>query len=182
MRHQKKVTKLSLSADHRKAMLRNLLTSLFDKKRIITTVSRAKFVKPFAEKMITRAMKGDLASKRMIISFLFNREVAHNLINDIAYRYKDKPTGGYTRVIKLGDRLGDGATMAVLELIDPNEIKDKKKKYPATKRERPVNKAEKPVAKVEDKAGKEVIEQPEEEITEPQEIVVEEVSDKEDES
>ena len=129
MRHGKKVKKLGMVTSHRKAMLRNMLTSLYKHKRIVTTETKAKFAKPFAEKMITRAMKGDLASKRMIISFLMDRTVAHDLINDIAFWYKDLPTGGYTRILKMGERQGDGARMAILELVDPETRKKSKKSF-----------------------------------------------------
>ena len=129
MRHRKKVKKLGKTASHRKAMLRNLLTSLFEHNRITTTEHKAKFARPFADKYITKAIKGDLANKRRIISFLMKREVAHDLINEIAYRYKDQPTGGYTRVIKLGMRQGDGAKMAILELVDPESRKKSKRKF-----------------------------------------------------
>jgi len=130
MRHRNKVKKLGKTASHRKAMLRNLLTSLFEHKKIITTEQKAKYARPFADKYITKAIKGDLANKRRIISFLMKREVAHDLINEIAFRYKDLPTGGYTRVIKLGNRQNDGASMAVLELVDPETRKNSKRKYP----------------------------------------------------
>ncbi len=147
MRHRNKVKKLGKTASHRRAMLRNMLTSFFKHGKITTTEPKAKYAKPFAEKMITKAMKGDLASKRFIISFLQDREVAHNLINDIAYRYSDKATGGYTRVLKMQHRKGDGAMMAVLELVDPEERKKTKKRK--TKRvEQPEIKEKAQVAEV----------------------------------
>ena len=134
MRHRKKGFKLGRTASQRKAMLRSLLTSLFQHKKIVTTEQKAKFARKFADKLITKAIKGDLANKRFVISFLYNREVAHNLINEIAYLYKDKPTGGYTRVIKMGERKGDGAKMAVLELVDPDVRKQSKNRYNKTKK------------------------------------------------
>ncbi len=128
MRHRNKVKKLGKTASHRKAMLRNMLTSFFKYEKIVTTEPKAKFAKPFAEKIITKALKGDLGSKRFIISYIQDREVAHNLINEIAFRYADKPTGGYTRVLKMQHRKGDGAKMALLELVDPEERKKAKKR------------------------------------------------------
>jgi large subunit ribosomal protein L17 len=130
MRHGKKIRKLGKVKSHRKAMLRNMLTSFFKYRKIRTTESKAKFARPFAEKLITKAMKNTLASKRYIISYLQDREVADILINEIAFIYKDNPTGGYTRVIKLAQRQGDGAKMAFLELVDPESRKPKKKSAP----------------------------------------------------
>lgn len=157
MRHNKKVKKLGKTAAHRKAMLRNMLTSLFKNEKIVTTEAKAKFARPFAEKMITKAMKGTLDKKRQVINYLKEREVANSLIHEIAPRYADKPTGGYTRIIKMGPRIGDGAKMAVLELVDPETRKASKKRFKKAKNKNTAKKAE-----VKEAKNEKVEEKPEE--------------------
>jgi len=108
--------KLGRSTAHRNLMLRNLVTSLLKEGRIETTVTRAKETRKLAEKMITLAKKGDLHSRRQVLGFVTEKEVVANLFNEIAPRYKER-NGGYTRIYRVGPRKGDGAEMALLELL-----------------------------------------------------------------
>lgn len=108
--------KLGRKTDHRKSMLRGMVTYLFEVGRIETTLTRAKEVQAVAEKMITIARRGDLHSKRQVFSFITKEDVAKKLIDITAPEYKDV-NGGYTRVIKTGPRRGDAAEMAIIELI-----------------------------------------------------------------
>mgnify|MGYP003502264103 CR=1 FL=1 len=117
MNHNKSYRKLGRRADHRKAMLKNLTISLLSAERIETTVTRAKELRKFAERMITFGKKNTLASRRNAFAFLRNEEVVAKLFNEIAPKYADKNVGGYTRIIKAGPRRGDGAEVAILQLI-----------------------------------------------------------------
>lgn len=108
--------KLGRRTDHRSAMLRNQVASLFKNGKITTTVTRAKETQRMAEKMITFGKKGDLASKRQVSAYIYENEVAKKLVEEIAPKYADR-NGGYTRVLKLGPRRGDGSEMAILELV-----------------------------------------------------------------
>lgn len=108
--------RLGLNTGHRKAMLRNLVTSLLKEDRIHTTETRAKEVKSIAEKMITLAKQGDLAARRQALEYIYEEEVVRKLFDTIGPKYADRP-GGYTRVIKVGHRRGDAAPMAILELV-----------------------------------------------------------------
>ncbi|MCR5134094.1 MAG: 50S ribosomal protein L17 [Clostridiales bacterium] len=108
--------KLGRSSDHRKAMLRNLVTDLLREERITTTKFRAKEAGREAEKMITLAKKGDLAARRQVIAYLYDEDVVSKLFDDIAPRYEDR-NGGYTRILKLGPRRGDAAEEVFLELV-----------------------------------------------------------------
>lgn len=108
--------KLGRASDHRKAMLRAMVTYLMENGKIETTVTRAKEVRAVAEKIITIAKRDDLHSKRQIFSFVTKETVAKKVIDDIAPKYKEK-NGGYTRIIKIGPRRGDAAEMAIIELI-----------------------------------------------------------------
>ena len=110
------VRKLGRTSDHRKAMLRAMVTFLMENGKIETTVTRAKEVRSMAEKMITVANGGDLHSKRQVYSYITKEDVAKKLIDEIAPKYKDVK-GGYTRIIKIGPRRGDAAEMAIIELV-----------------------------------------------------------------
>ena len=110
------VRKLGRTSDHRKAMLRAMVTFLMENGKIETTVTRAKEVRSMAEKMITVAKKGDLHSKRQVYSYITKETVAKKVIDELAPKYKET-NGGYTRVIKTGPRRGDAAEMAIIELI-----------------------------------------------------------------
>jgi large subunit ribosomal protein L17 len=108
--------KLGVNTEHRKAMLRNLVTSLLREGRITTTASRAKEVRGIAERMVTLAKRGDLAARRQVLRYVYDEEVVRKLFDSIGPRYAGQP-GGYTRILKLGQRRGDAAEMVVLELV-----------------------------------------------------------------
>ena len=117
MRHRKKGRQLSRTSSHRKATLRNLVTSLFRHGRIETTTAKAKELRPFAERLITLARRGDIHSRRLAGQKISDRHVLGKLFDDIAPRYAERP-GGYTRILKLGNRKGDAAEMSLIELVD----------------------------------------------------------------
>ena len=117
MRHGKKVAKLGRTASHRKAMLSNMMTSLFTNESITTTQIRAKELKRSAEKMITFAKRGDLHARRQVLRVIADKQVVAKLFDEIGPRYKSR-NGGYTRVVKMGPRRGDGAFMSIIELVD----------------------------------------------------------------
>ena len=117
MRHQAHHGRLGVQPSHRRAMIRNMVTSLLKHERIKTTKTRAKEVRRYAEKMITLAKKETLASKRDVLGFVREREVVNKLFKTLIYRYAQRK-GGYTRMLKLGFRAGDGADMVFLELVD----------------------------------------------------------------
>ena len=108
--------KLGRNMGHRRAMLRNLVTSLIDKERIETTETRAKEVRSLTEKMITLGKRGDLHARRQALSYITTETVVTKLFDDVAKRY-DARAGGYTRMVKVGPRLGDSAPMVILELV-----------------------------------------------------------------
>jgi len=126
MRHQKAGKRLGRTTSHRKAMMRNMATSLLDHERIETTETKAKELRRYAEKMITLGKRGDLHARRQALSFIRKREVVAKVFDVYAERFKDR-NGGYTRVMKLGNRIGDGARMAIIELIPDDQPKKKKK-------------------------------------------------------
>lgn len=108
--------RLGVNTGHRKAMLRNLVTSLLKEDRIQTTETRAKEVKSIAEKMVTLAKKGDLAARRQALEYIYEEAVVRKLFDTIGPKYADRP-GGYTRIIKVGHRRGDAAPMVILEMV-----------------------------------------------------------------
>jgi large subunit ribosomal protein L17 len=116
VRHRKKGRQLSRTRSHRKATLRNLATSLFRHERIETTTAKAKELRPFAERLITLARRGDVHSRRLARQKIQDRAVLGKLFDDIAPRYMERP-GGYTRILKLGNRKGDAAEMSLIELV-----------------------------------------------------------------
>ena len=117
MRHRKGLKKLGRSSSHRQAMLRNMVTSLLDHERIQTTDAKAKVLRAVAERMITLGKRGDLHARRQALSFIRSKEVTGKLFDELADRYRERP-GGYTRVMKLGQRRGDAASMSIIELLD----------------------------------------------------------------
>ncbi len=129
MRHGKKVNHLGRKTAHRKSMLANMACSLIEHKRINTTVAKAKALKQFVEPMITKSKEDTTHNRRIVFSRLRQKEAVTELFRDVAEKVGDRP-GGYTRIIKLGNRLGDNADMAMIELVDYNEIynADKAKK------------------------------------------------------
>jgi len=116
VRHRNKGRQLSRTATHRKATLRNLATSLFRHERIETTTAKAKELRPFAERLITLARRGDVHSRRLAGRKIQDRQVLGKLFDDIAPRYAERP-GGYTRILKVGNRKGDAAEMSLIELV-----------------------------------------------------------------
>ena len=121
MRHQRAGKKLGRDSAHRKALYANLAGALIENGRIKTTVTKAKAVKPIAERMITLGRRGDLHARRQATAFLRSRDVVHRLFADVAPRFKDRP-GGYARIVRLGPRAGDAAEMAYLELVDEEYV------------------------------------------------------------
>ncbi len=117
MRHRRAGKKLGRDSAHRRALYSNLAGALIEHGRIKTTQAKAKAVKPFAEQMITLGKRGDLHARRLALAELRSQDVVHQLFADVAPRFADRP-GGYTRIVKLGPRLGDAAEMVYLELVD----------------------------------------------------------------
>ena len=117
MRHRRAGKKLGRDASHRKALYSNLAGALIEHGRIKTTQAKAKAVKPFAEQMITLGKRGDLHARRLALAELRSQDVVHLLFAEVAPRFSERP-GGYTRIVKLGPRLGDAAEMVYLELVD----------------------------------------------------------------
>ena len=120
MRHGKKIAHLGRTASHRKAMMANMASSLIEHKRINTTVAKAKALKKFVEPLITKAKSDTTHNRRVVFSALRNKYAVSELFRDIAEKVADRP-GGYTRIIKVGSRLGDNASMALIELVDFND-------------------------------------------------------------
>jgi len=116
MRHKIAGRKLGRDTGHRRAMYRNLVTDLLDYEKITTTEAKAKEVRGLAEKMITLGKEGGLHSRRQALSFIIVKKIAERVFTELAPRYAERP-GGYTRITKLGPRLGDGAAMVQLELV-----------------------------------------------------------------
>lgn len=163
MRHGKAGKKLNRTPSHRKSMFRNMVTSLLQHERIVTTEGKAKEIGRITERMITLGKRGDLHARRQAVSFIRSNEVVKRLFTEYADRYKSRQ-GGYTRVIKMDPRAGDNAPMALVELVDrPVEeakaeaskakakAKPKAKAAPKAKEEKPAKKAP---AKKKDAAGK----------------------------
>lgn len=121
MRHGKKFNHLGRKAPHRKAMLSNMACSLIEHKRIETTAAKARELRKFIEPLITKSKNDTTHSRRIVFSYLKNKHAVTELFRDVAVKVGDRP-GGYTRIIKLGTRLGDNAQMAMIELVDYNEM------------------------------------------------------------
>ena len=117
MRHQVAGRKLGRTVDHRLALYRNLVADLFKYEKIVTTEAKAKEVRKLAEKMITLGKEGSLSSRRRVLAFITDKNIVQKVFTDLAPRYMERP-GGYTRLIKLGPRVGDGAPTAKLELVE----------------------------------------------------------------
>lgn len=126
MRHGDKIKNLSRTASHRKALLSNLAAQLITHKRIVTTLAKAKALRVYVEPLITKAKENTTHQRRIVFSYLQDKEAVVELFGDIATKVAGRP-GGYTRVIKLGARLGDAAETALIELVDYNEIYGKGK-------------------------------------------------------
>lgn len=143
MRHRRAHRKLGRTASHRMALLRNLVTEFFDKEKVITTVPKAKELRPFAEKLITLGKRESLHARRQALAVIRKRPVVQKLFETLAPRFADR-NGGYTRIVRLGPRRGDNAEMALIELIGSE--------YQAAK---PAKKGEKPPKEAKAKGAKE---------------------------
>jgi large subunit ribosomal protein L17 len=143
MRHRNAGSKLGRQPAHRRATLRNLVTNVIERERITTTLLRAKATRPLVERLITLGKRDSLHTRRQAASFLMTPAATQKLFRDIAPRYADRP-GGYTRIIHAGFRLGDGAQLAILELLG-SKLKKKQKKD-KDKKEKPAAKEEKEAA------------------------------------
>ncbi|MCG2746277.1 MAG: 50S ribosomal protein L17 [Desulfobulbaceae bacterium] len=117
MRHRKSGRRLGRTTAHRQAMVRNMVTSLLDHERIVTTTPKAKEVRKVADKMITLAKRGDLHARRQALAFIRDSKVVAKLFDKLRAEYQDRQ-GGYTRIIQTGNRTGDAAPMAILELVN----------------------------------------------------------------
>jgi len=127
MRHGKSGRKLNRSSSHRLAMFRNMVTSLLDHERIYTTHAKAKELRRWADWMITLGKRGDLHARRQALQVIRDKRVVHKLFTDLAQRYQAR-SGGYTRTVKVGFRVGDGAPLSLIELMTGETVKKKKRK------------------------------------------------------
>ena len=135
MRHGKKINHLSRKTAHRSAMLANMACSLIEHKRINTTLAKAKALRKYVEPLITKSKDDTTHNRRVVFSYLKDKKASSTLFRDVAPKISDRP-GGYTRIIKLNNRLGDNAEMAMIELVDFNELltKDQVKKKKTRRR------------------------------------------------
>ena len=120
MRHRKAGRRLGRTSSHRDAMLRNMVTSLLDQERIVTTVAKAKEARRITDQMITLGKRGDLHARRQAMAYIRSKSVVAKLFDQLSAQYSER-NGGYTRIIRTGTRLGDAAPMAILELVDFKE-------------------------------------------------------------
>lgn len=154
MRHRVRGRNLSRTHSHRAALMNSLATSLLKHKRIKTTLAKAKEARKHVEALITKAKKNDLHSRRHIMRFVNDKEVIKELFAEVVQKIGDRP-GGYTRVVKLGNRKGDSASMAILELVDYNDVITKKAEEHKEKKE--AKKEAKEKSKKEEKEDDEVV-------------------------
>ena len=163
MRHGKKINHLGRTSSHRKAMLSNMAASLILHKRITTTLAKAKALRIYVEPLITRSKDDSTHNRRMAFSYLQNKEAVSELFREISKKIADRP-GGYTRILKTGNRLGDNADMCFIELVDYNETmlatKDTTKAKPTRRRRPSAKKKEDAVEKMEASAGEPEIKEP----------------------
>jgi large subunit ribosomal protein L17 len=141
MRHGKKFNHLSRKTAHRKAMLANMACSLIEHKRINTTITKAKALRQYVEPIITKSKEDSTHNRRIVFSYLRDKFAVSELFRDVAVKVGDRP-GGYVRIIKLGNRQGDNASMAMVELVDYNEIYNPKAKKKKSTRRRGGKKAD----------------------------------------
>jgi len=137
MRHNVRLRKLGRTSGHRRALLRSLTTSLFLHERIRTTVPKAKELRPFAEKLITLARRDDLHARRQVIRHVADKDVVKKLFATLGPRFATRP-GGYTRTMRLGPRQGDGAEMAIVELVGSETIVKEQREERKARRDRQV--------------------------------------------
>jgi large subunit ribosomal protein L17 len=167
MRHKKKTLKLGRTAEHRKALLANQVCSLIEHQRIKTTLAKAKAVRPLAEKIVTLGKNGSLHARRNALSILRQKDAVKKLFDDIAPRSTER-NGGYTRIVKLGQRRSDSASMAFIEWVDAAKVVEEKpaeEKKPKRKETEPKPKEKEPAAKQKESkpAAKEATQAPAEE-------------------
>lgn len=157
MRHNKKFNHLGRTNTHRAAMLSNMASSLIMHKRIFTTTAKAKALRKYVEPLITKAKDDTTHSRRIVFSSLRDKHSVTELFNDVAQKIGERP-GGYTRIIKTGNRLGDNAAMCFIELVDYNEnmLKDSTKKAPKARRQRKKSAATAPEAEATQSVADEV--------------------------
>ncbi len=150
MRHGKKFNHLSRTSSHRAAMLSNMASSLILSKRISTTVAKAKALRKYVEPLLTKSKTDDTNSRRVVFSYLQNKESVTELFNEVAEKIATRP-GGYTRILKTGNRFGDNAEMCIIELVDYNELmkKEATEEKPKTRRSRRGGSKKETEAKVE---------------------------------
>lgn len=157
MRHRVKGKKLGRTAAHRKATLRALSTALIKHKRIKTTVAKAKALRTFVEPLITKAKKDTVHSRRLIAREIHDKAVVQELFNEVIPKIGDRP-GGYTRIVRLGNRVGDAAEMAIIELVDYNDVNVKKPKKTKKKAEKVEEKPVETKDEAKDAVEEEVVE------------------------
>ena len=169
MRHRNKGNHLSRTASHKNALMRNLAVQVFEQKEIRTTLAKAKELRRYVERLITYGKKGTLHHRRLAFQFLQNKQAVTTLFNEIAPLYESR-SGGYTRIIKLGNRLGDNAKISVFQLVGfekvqtKEEKKKKKKETEAPKKEEELKKSVPIVEKVEAPQKPETPQEPKEEV------------------
>jgi large subunit ribosomal protein L17 len=188
MRHGKKFNHLGRKPAHRKAMLSNMASSLIMEKRISTTVAKAKALRKYVEPLLTKSKTDDTNSRRVVFSYLQNKESVSELFNEVADKIATRP-GGYTRILKTGHRLGDNADMCVIELVDYNELllaeaKPEKAKTRRSRRgkggsteEKPATKTTETVEAVAPETVEDVVEEAVVEEEQPAEVVAEAVTE-----
>lgn len=157
MRHRKAGKQLSRNSSHRRALLRNMVTSLLKHERIETTDAKAKSIRPVAEKMITLAKRGDLHARRQALAYIQDKAVTHKLFDELKERYLDRQ-GGYIRIVKKGIRKGDGAPVSIVQLIPQDEEKKPAKKK--ARKPKKVSKAQPSVPREEEVVTKKVQDEP----------------------
>jgi large subunit ribosomal protein L17 len=152
MRHRNAGYKLGRNTSHRRAMLRNLVTSILMEDRVETTITKAKAARPLVEKYITLGKKGDVHSRRQALSFLQTREAVTRLFDTVAPRYGDR-NGGYLRIVRTGFQKGDGAEKAFIELLGAEKVLDEKRQKRAEAREKRREELQKQLAEQNPEAG-----------------------------
>jgi large subunit ribosomal protein L17 len=177
MRHMKKGSALNRTASHRRALMSNLITGLITHEKIRTTKAKAREVRPLAEKMITFAKRGDLHARRQVLRLIKDKEAVAKLFDTLGERFKDRP-GGYTRILRMENRLGDNAEMALLELVteDVKKGSGKKRRRRSKKKTAPEAAAQTPV--VEEAQAEETEAPAKEAVAEAEEPATEEKAEK----
>ena len=149
MRHNKKFNHLSRKSAHRSAMLSNMTSSLILHKRIVTTLAKAKALRVYAEPIINRAKDDSTASRRVVFGYLQNKEAVKELFQNVAQKIADRP-GGYTRILKLGNRVGDNAKTCFIELVDYNEAMLAAKEQERAAKKKTTRRSRRPAKKAEE--------------------------------